>query len=158
MSRGQPDGTNEVGNPINPDGQTEAHRHAAADAPAPRVRPGNLGNRAQRARTTRAPPRKAQPRALVQRIYNTIDSELAKLELQKGVSSQDRERASRALAQMVASLEKAVDMQRAIAKDKSGRQRPSDKEALKHAESLRQQIADRLERLHGQRLAGKRSE
>lgn len=45
------------------------------------------------------------PRTLVKRIYKTIDRELTKLEDQTGKTSQDRERASRALSQMVSSLE-----------------------------------------------------
>ncbi len=53
---------------------------------------------------------RARPSALVQRVYNTIDGELTKLEKQKGLTSQDRERASRALSQMVNALEKAVEM------------------------------------------------
>lgn len=96
------------------------------------------------------------PRALVKRIYNTIDKELSKLEEHDGDSSQDRERASRALSQMVSSLEKAVEMQREIARD-AGRKETAgkDKEALKHAEELRREIADRLERLHRKRTAAK---
>ncbi len=94
-----------------------------------------------------------KPKVLVQRIYDTIDGELTKLEEQAGTSSQDRERASRALAQMVNSLEKAVDMQRDIAK--SGKRASSkDKEALAHAEQLREEIAQRLERLNRKRASG----
>ena len=96
-----------------------------------------------------------RPKDLVVRIYNTIDKELTKLEKQKGASSQDRERASRALSQMVSSLEKAVEMQREITKDKTPTVNRRDKEALKHAEELRLEIADRLERLHRKRAAGK---
>ncbi|MBN9280816.1 MAG: hypothetical protein J0H37_00815, partial [Hyphomicrobium denitrificans] len=36
-----------------------------------------------------APAKKSKPGALVQRVYNTIDSELEKLEKQKGLTSQD---------------------------------------------------------------------
>lgn len=105
------------------------------------------------------PAETAKPRAksvnaktLVTRIYTTIDKELSKLEQHDGESSQDRERASRALSQMVTSLEKAVDMQREITKTQ-GRAQASgkDKEALKHAEELRREIADRLERLERKR-------
>ena len=72
----------------------------------------------------------AKPRSLVQRVYNTIDSELTKLEKQKGLTSQDRERASRALSQMVNALEKAVEMQRDITKTKSSGGDARNKEAL----------------------------
>lgn len=96
-----------------------------------------------------------KPKDLVMRIYNTIDKELTKLEKQKGASSQDRERASRALSQMVSSLEKSVEMQREITKDKKSTGSRRDKEALKHAEDLRLEIADRLERLHRKRVTGK---
>jgi cellobiose-specific phosphotransferase system component IIA len=95
---------------------------------------------------------------LVQRVYNTIDGELTKLEKQKGASSQDRERASRALSQMVSSLEKAVEMQREMTKAAAKGSGVKDKEALAHAEDLRRAIAERLERLQRQRALGKRSE
>ena len=100
----------------------------------------------------------AKPKDLVQRVYNTINGELSKLENQTGASSQDRERASRALSQMVNSLEKAVEMQRVIAKDKTSGSAAKDKEALKYAEDLRREIAERLERLNLKRGTGKRSE
>lgn len=99
----------------------------------------------------------AKPKDLVQRVYNTIDLELTKLEQQKGVSSQDRERASRALSQMVNSLEKAVDMQRDITQSATKRASAKDKEALRHAEDLRREIAERLERLNRQRLPRRRA-
>ncbi len=99
----------------------------------------------------------AKPKALVQRVYNTIDMELTKLEQQKGVSSQDRERASRALAQMVNSLEKAIDMQREIIGRSATRGSAKDTEALRHAEDLRRQIAERLERVNGLRKSRRRA-
>ena len=99
-----------------------------------------------------------KPIALVQRVYNTINLELTKLEEQIGTSSQDRERASRALSQMVNSLEKAVDMQRDIVKDKSRGSGVKDKEALAHAEDLRRQIADRLEKLFVKRRPAKHAD
>lgn len=97
-----------------------------------------------------------KPLSLVKRIYGTIDKELNKLEVQTGTSSQDRERASRALSQMVSSLEKAVEMQREITKD-SGRKDVAgkNKKALKNAEELRREIADRIERLQRKRAAAK---
>jgi predicted transcriptional regulator len=104
--------------------------------------------------------RKAQskkPSALVQRVYDTIDGELTKLEEQTGVSSQDRERASRALSQMVSSLEKAVEMQREMTKATAKGSGTKNQEALAHAEDLRRSIAERLERLQRQRPIGKRS-
>ena len=111
------------------------------------------------ARRRQAPARpRAKPNALVQRVYNTIDSELTKLEKQKGLTSQDRERASRALSQMVNALEKAVEMQRDIMKSKPSGSDAKNKEALAHAEDLRREIADRLERLNRKRSALRRSE
>ncbi|MDP1603438.1 MAG: hypothetical protein Q8M03_09260 [Legionella sp.] len=104
------------------------------------------------------PSKSAKPMVLVQRVYNTIDGELTKLEKQKGASSQDRERASRALSQMVSSLEKAVEMQREMTKAAAKGSGVKDKEALAHAEDLRRAIAERLERLQRQRALGKRSE
>lgn len=111
-----------------------------------------------KAKGTAAKVRDLKPKALVQRIYNTIDSELTKLERHKGASSQDRERASRALSQMVSSLEKAVDMQREITKSKSSPSTVKDKEALRHAEDLRREIASRLERLTRERGSAKRAQ
>lgn len=105
-----------------------------------------------------AKPTKAKPGTLVQRVYNTIDSELQKLEKQNGLTSQDRERASRALSQMVNALEKAVEMQRNIAKTKSPGGDARTKEALAHAEDLRREIAERLERLNRKRPVGQRPE
>lgn len=99
----------------------------------------------------------ARPIVLVQRVYNTIDGELTKLEKQQGESSQDRERASRALSQITNSLEKAVEMQREMTKAMAKRSGVKDKEALAHAEDLRRAIAERLERLQRQRTPGKRS-
>jgi protein subunit release factor B len=129
---------------------------------------------AERERTTEATPsraaagspqgsrsaqaKKAKPNLLVQRVYNTIDGELTKLEKQKGLTSQDRERASRALSQMVNALEKAVDMQREMTKRKATGGDAKSKEALAHAEDLRREIAERLERLNRKRAPGRRSE
>lgn len=98
----------------------------------------------------------ANPRSLVQKIYDVIDRELAKLEEQEGPTSQDRERASRALSQMVGSLEKAVDMQRDMTKPSSKGAKKQDAEALRHAEDLRREIAQRLERLGRERRDVKR--
>lgn len=97
------------------------------------------------------------PMVLVRRVYNTIDGELTKLEKQTGATSQDRERASRALSQMVNSLEKAIEMQRDITKALTKRSGAKDKEALAHAEDLRREITERLERFQRQRAPGKRS-
>lgn len=98
-----------------------------------------------------------KPGELVKRVYATIDGELNKLEKQKGLTSQDRERASRALSQMVNSLEKAIDMQREMTKRQAKGSAKKDKEALAHAEDIRREIAERLERLGRARVAVKRS-
>lgn len=105
-----------------------------------------------------APAKKSKPGALVQRVYNTIDGELEKLEKQKGLTSQDRERASRALSQMVNALEKAVEMQREMTKRKATGGDAKSKEALAHAEDLRREIAERLERLNRKRTSQRHSE
>jgi hypothetical protein len=112
-------------------------------------------------RTKAAPPSsrtRARPGALVQRVYNTIDGELTKLEKQKGLTSQHRERASRALSQMVNALEKAVEMQRDMTKRKPTGGDAKSKEALAHAEDLRREIAERLERLNRKRAPQRSSE
>jgi hypothetical protein len=123
------------------------------DAPRPRAAAGS-------AKRSRSGPIKAAPtkKTLVQRVYNTIDGELTKLEKQKGLTSQDRERASRALSQMVNALEKAVEMQREMTKRKTTGGDAKSKEALAHAEDLRREIAERLERLNRKRAPGRRSE
>lgn len=98
-----------------------------------------------------------KPGELVKRVYATIDGELNKLEQQRGLTSQDRERASRALSQMVNSLEKAIDMQREMTKRQAKGSAKKDKEALAHAEDIRREIAERLDRLSRARVAAKRS-
>jgi hypothetical protein len=130
-------------------GSPEGSRNGAKkEAASPRSAAGSPeGSR-------RAPTKKS----LVQRVYNTIDGELTKLEKQKGLTSQDRERASRALSQMVNALEKAVEMQREMTKRKTTGGDAKSKEALAHAEDLRREIAERLERLNRKRASGRRSE
>lgn len=98
-----------------------------------------------------------KPISLVLKVLGTIDGELTKLEEHTGKSSQDRERASRALTQMVTSLEKTVDMQRQIQRDKSASTGPKDKEALRHADDMRRQLAERLERLTREKSAERAS-
>ncbi len=139
--------------------ESEIEITAATPKPGPKpVR--STDTKSPAPRTAAKPPARprAKPNALVQRVYNTIDSELSKLEQQKGLTSQDRERASRALSQMVNALEKAVEMQRDIMKSKPAGSDARNKEALAHAEDLRREIADRLERLNRKRPAGRRSE
>ena len=135
-------------------------------AASARVGAGSLRSRSSTTTTTtrsaagspegsrRAPTKKS----LVQRVYNTIDGELTKLEKQKGLTSQDRERASRALSQMVNALEKAVEMQREMTKQKTTGGDAKSKEALAHTEDLRREIAERLERLNRKRASGRRFE
>lgn len=134
--------------------KTAAKRSPTKTAAAPRKTPKASDQGASTAKAARPRPKSVNAKTLVNRIYSTIDKELSKLEQHDGESSQDRERASRALSQMVNSLEKAVDMQREITKAQ-GRTKASgkDKEALKHAEELRREIADRLERLQRKRTA-----
>jgi hypothetical protein len=131
---------------------------SAASAPAS---PSTSPTEKPAARAKAKPPAtrtRAKPNALVQRVYNTIDGELTKLEKQKGLTSQDRERASRALSQMVNALEKAVEMQREMTKRKPTGGDAKSKEALAHAEDLRREIAERLERLNRKRAAPRSSE
>jgi cellobiose-specific phosphotransferase system component IIA len=109
--------------------------------------------RASRKAKPAANPSALRPIVLVRRVYKTIDGELTKLEKQEGASSQDRERASRALSQMVNSLEKAVEMQREITKDTAKGSGSKNKQELAHAEDLRRTVAERIQRLHEERLA-----
>nr|DAH88286.1 MAG TPA: hypothetical protein [Caudoviricetes sp.] len=140
---------------------------AEAESPAPKPKPvTKSAASAANPKATASPPAKtaparrtrAKPDALVQRVYNTIDGELTKLEKQKGLTSQDRERASRALSQMVNALEKAVEMQRVMTKRKPTGGDAKSKEALAHAEDLRREIAERLERLNRKRSPQRSSE
>ena len=94
------------------------------------------------------------PTGLLKLVYGTIQKELGKLERQSGDQSQDRERASRALSQIMNSLEKAVEMQRGIAKDNTRGGGKKDKEALRNAEDLRKEIVERIERFRAARAVG----
>jgi len=125
-----------------------------ARAASPRAAAGSR-NASRRAQSKKSAPTK---KSLVQRVYNTIDGELTKLEKQKGLTSQDRERASRALSQMVNALEKAVEMQREMTKTRASGGGAKSRESLAHAEDLRREIAERLERLNRKRAAPRSSE
>jgi len=131
-------------------GSTKESRSAQSTSPCPAAGSRNASRRTQ---TKTAPTKKT----LVQRVYNTIDGELTKLEKQKGLTSQDRERASRALSQMVNALEKAVEMQREMTKTKTSGGGAKSRESLAHAEDLRREIAERLERLNRKRAAPRSS-
>ena len=96
-----------------------------------------------------------KPTGLLKLVYGTIEKELGKLERQSGDKSQDRERASRALSQIMNSLEKAVEMQREIAKDETRGGDKKEKEALRNAEDLRKEIVERIERFRAARAVGK---
>lgn len=131
---------------------------SAASVPASSSKTSTAKSSARAKTKPSATRTRAKPNALVQRVYNTIDGELTKLEKQMGLTSQDRERASRALSQMVNALEKAVEMQREMTKRKSTGGDAKSKEALAHAEDLRREIAERLERLNRKRAAPRSSE
>ncbi len=140
---------------------------AGTGSPEPKPKPvTKTGPSAAKPKATASTPAKAapawrtraKPDLLVERVYNTIDGELTKLEKQKGLTSQDRERASRALSQMVNALEKAVEMQRAMTKRKPTGGDAKSREALAHAEDLRREIAERLERLNRKRSPQRSSE
>lgn len=114
-----------------------------ADAKAPELKE----------KTKKKPARKKPPKAseLLCHVRSTLSGELTKLDKQSGDTSQDRERASRALSQMVNSLEKAIEMQREISKDTTKGAAKKNKEELAHAEDLRRAIAERIERLQSKR-------
>lgn len=92
-----------------------------------------------------------KPTGLLKLVYGTIEKELGKLERQDGLESQDRERASRALSQIMNSLEKAVEMQREIAKDEARGGEKKDKDVLKDAEAKRKELAERIARFRADR-------
>jgi hypothetical protein len=134
-----------------PSGKAKTVRSSKAPSPKA-VSPNSAGPGAPQKQPSKKS--KARPEVLVQHVYDAIDGELTKLEKQEGLKSQDRERASRALSQMVSSLEKAVDMQRKMTKDKKKGASPKDLEALRHADDMRKEIAERLERMRRGRHAG----
>lgn len=105
---------------------------------------------------SRQPKAKATPLRIVQKIYQTLDGELTKLEKQKGLESQDRERASRALSQIVSSFGKATMVHKEISTASPRGAKKADTEALRHADVMRREIADRLERLQRERGSRKR--
>lgn len=116
------------------------------------------GKKASSKATTLSSKRKPTPSQIVVHAYGTIIGELQKLEQQTGVQSQDRERASRALSQIMSSLDKAIDMQRKLAKAARRGATKANSEALAHAETLRREIADRIERLGRAGAAARNSE
>jgi hypothetical protein len=97
--------------------------------------------------------RAPKPIALLRHVCSTIEGELTKLDRQNGDTSQDRERASRALSQMVNSLEKTIGMQSEVTKDTAKGSNTKQKDELAHADDLRRQIAERLERLQQKRAS-----
>ena len=98
-----------------------------------------------------------KPIALLRHVCSTIEGELTKLDQQSGDTSQDRERASRALSQMVNSLEKTINMQSGITNDTTKGSSKKQEEELAHADDLRRQIAERIERLQQKRASAERS-
>lgn len=124
---------------------------AGGDAEAPDAGDASLASKKSTKKTKKkdAP----TPADLVKQVLGTIKTELGKLKGQSGTSSQDRERGSRALSQLMNTLEKAVKMHKKVAKKRGDSKQ--DKETLKDAEAIRRQIAERLERLHRERLAAK---
>jgi hypothetical protein len=109
----------------------------------------NSGASEKKAKAKSAP----KPVALLRHVCSTIEGELTKLDQQSGDTSQDRERASRSLSQMVNSLEKTIKMQSEVTKDTTKGSNTKQKEELAHADDLRRQIAERLERLQQKRAS-----
>jgi hypothetical protein len=105
------------------------------------------------ARSAGRPKKAPREIELLGHVRSTIEGELTKLDRQAGDTSQDRERASRALSQMVNSLEKAIEMQREITNDTTKGAAKKNKEELAHAEDLRRAIAERIERLQSKRAS-----
>jgi hypothetical protein len=138
--------------------KADATRKAVVEVEAVPARDGLTASPHSAAGSRNASRRAPTKKSLVQRVYNTIDGELTKLEKQKGLTSQDRERASRALSQMVNALEKAVEMQREMTKTRASGGGAKSRESLAHAEDLRREIAERLERLNRKRTVARSSE
>ena len=121
----------------------EAVPDAAADAPPAAKK------RKKKTKKEDAP----KPAGLANQMLGAVRIELNKLAGQDGTTSQDRERGSRALMQLMNTLEKAVKMHKKVSKKPGGNKQ--HKETLKDAETMRREIAERLERLHEQRMAQK---
>lgn len=85
-----------------------------------------------------------KPADLANQMLGAVRIELDKLKDQDGTTSQDRERGSRALMQLMNTLEKAVKMHKKVSKKPGGNKQ--HKETLKDAENLRREIAERIER------------
>ncbi len=123
---------------------------AGAGAEA-KTKPQARGSSAKRKRGTKKRVLTPKPTGLLKLVYGTIEKELGKLERQDGLESQDRERASRALSQIMNSLEKAVEMQREITKDEARGGEKKDKDVLKDAEAKRKELAERIARFRASR-------
>jgi hypothetical protein len=128
-----------------------AAKKKSVKAPADGTASGNSCTDMPKPKTTRKPAPK--PIALLRHVCSTIEGELTKLDQQSGDTSQDRERASRSLSQMVNSLEKTIKMQNEVIKDTAKGSSNTEKEELAHADDLRRQIAERLERLQQKRAS-----
>jgi hypothetical protein len=120
---------------------------ALGEAPAPEI---VSADQPEQRRVKKSAPK---PIALLRHVCSTIEGELTKLDRQSGDTSQDRERASRALSQMVNSLEKTITMQNEVTKDTAKGSSKKQEEELAHADDLRRQIAERLERLQQKRAS-----
>jgi hypothetical protein len=98
---------------------------------------------------------KAKPKGLVQHVFDTLDGELTKLEGQIGETSQDRERASRALSQMVSSLKNTVEMQHEMERRAKRSGKVKDKQEAARAEEKRRELAERIDCLKRKQRARK---
>ncbi len=134
------------------------------------------------ARETSTPPVNASPppaakpatrKALVRRLYRAIDVKLQRLERRMTSGEEptiaDSERETRELAHMIRSFEKVTEVAADIAQDTgrhaskpaggsaraAARKQPAEAYVSADAERMRHEIAQRLERLHRARAAGK---
>jgi hypothetical protein len=113
-----------------------------------------LNQKQAAASATQAKPRKVSRRQLTKRLYAAIEQELEQLESQVARGAVDSvsviERRSRTLMTMIRSLEKVLELDA----DKSKRPRQAakrdERQARDNIDQLRQEIAQRLERLHAE--------
>lgn len=114
----------------------------------------------------------ASRKRLIKRLYAAIDHELGRLEAgpfaEAGASVPEIERTTRTLMNMIRSLEKVLELEtdkqnrskrkrRAGDACASGRGVSSGQDGARDAERMRQDIAERLGRLHAQWSSGSRS-
>lgn len=118
-----------------------------------RKRPSAAMRHAGEAAKRRQPARNAQ-QSVVRRLYRAIDTKLRKLEkrMQSGeaLTAADSERETRELGTMIRSFEKVTEVAADIDRPQESAAAKAPLVTAADAERMREEIAERLERLHAQ--------